>query len=271
MPCVGARSSEAPVGKVRRRSESVRTRRLIAAPTRPTRAVPGGERKSVVVPGLRAGVLRACEDHGYFDGGACPDCGADGRPVLGDDRRTRLSKFLSGALRHFPDDAGLDLDGRGWTEYDALVAAVDANYGWADRESVDAVIATDPKGRFERRGGRVRAAYGHSVDVDLEASEGEVPDRLYHGTAPRNLDAIRDEGLKPMGRQRVHLSATRAAARAVGRRHAPDPAVLVVDVRSMLADGFAIDRRGEDTFTVERVPPEYLDGFDDDRVADDGR
>ena len=226
-----------------------------------------GAHESQDVRAPTGNVIRACDDHGYFDAESCPACGAAGRAVLSEDRRTRLSKFASGALRHFPDDAGVTLDDRGWTGYDAFVDAVTARYDWADRDHVDALVATDPKGRFERADGRVRAAYGHSVDVDLEATGGAVPDRLYHGTAPRNLDAIRAEGLRPMGRRQVHLSGTRAAAREVGSRHAPDPVVLAVDVRALRADGFAVDERGENTYTVARVPPEYVD-VTDGRDAD---
>lgn len=204
-------------------------------------------------------MIRVCDDHGHFDGERCPVCGVEGDRVLEDHRRRRLSKFLSGALRHFPDDAGLSLDDRGWAEYGAVVDAATAKYDWAAPEHVDAVVATDPKGRFERRGSRIRAAYGHSVDVELEPTESSVPDRLYHGTAPRALDTILDEGLKPMSRQSVHLSATVEDARSVGRRHADDPVLLVVDVDAMKRDGFEIDRRGEETFTVDRVPPEYLE------------
>lgn len=69
-------------------------------------------------------MIRFCTDHGYVDGESCPVCDATGHRVLDDERRTRLSKFVSGALRHFPDDAGLSLDGGGWVAYDALVDAV---------------------------------------------------------------------------------------------------------------------------------------------------
>ncbi|WP_433624065.1 RNA 2'-phosphotransferase [Halomicrococcus sp. NG-SE-24] len=213
-----------------------------------------------------------CPEHGYVAGDACPACDERCRRVLSADRRKRLSKFCSGALRHFPDDAGVELDDRGWTDDDALVAAVTERYDWATAEHVDAVVATDPKGRFERSGGRIRAAYGHSVDVTLDADAGlsgtsetdesAVPDELYHGTAPRNLDAIRDEGLRPMGRQEVHLSETREGARAVGRRHADDPAVLAVDAKGLVADGRRVTRRGEGVYATERVPPEYVDRVD---------
>ncbi|WP_254767076.1 RNA 2'-phosphotransferase [Salinilacihabitans rarus] len=202
--------------------------------------------------------IRACDEHGPFEGEACPACESSGSPVLSGQRRRRLSTFLSGALRHFPDDVGLALDDHGWTEYDALVGAAERKYDWARPEHVAAVIATDPKGRFERADGRARAAYGHSVDVALEPTDAPVPDELYHGTAPENLDAIREEGLRPMARRRVHLSGDRETARRVGRRHADDPVVLAVDAAGMLADGRRIAKRGEGTYTTGPVPPRYL-------------
>lgn len=205
--------------------------------------------------------IRRCSDHGYHEG-ECPVCGVEGTHVLNGARRERLSKFCSGALRHFPGDAGIDLDEAGWTDWNAFVAAVEGKYDWGSAEAVAAVVATDPKGRFERdeRDGTsvIRAAYGHSVAVDLDAAETPVPDTLYHGTAPRNVDAIREEGLRPMGRQRVHLSERVEAAREVGARHAGDPVVFVVDAATMTGDGYRIVRRGRATYTTDRVPPEYL-------------
>lgn len=226
--------------------------------------------------------VRRCPAHGFVTGEPCPRCGGETEPVLSAERRTRLSKFLSGALRHFPADAGLSLDRAGWTDWDGLVGAAERQYGWATPEHVRAVVETDPKGRFERGGDRVRAAYGHSVEVDLDASaagggaddadppatDADHPATLYHGTAPRTLDAILTEGLKPMGRQAVHLSPGVAEAREVGARHADDPVVLVVDAAGLRDAGHAVRRRGQVTYTVDRVPPEYLSVADDGRVPD---
>mgnify|MGYP000333181555 CR=1 FL=1 len=203
--------------------------------------------------------VRRCPDHGYADG-ACP-CGAVGDPVISADRRTRLSKFLSGALRHFPADVGLSLDESGWVGWASLVTAATDRYSWADADAVAGVVATDPKGRFERVSGptdRVRAAYGHSVDVTLDGTDDPVPATLYHGTAPRNVDSIREAGLKPMSRQTVHLSESAATAREVGRRHAADPVVFVVDATAMQSDDRRIVKRGTETYTTDRVSPVYL-------------
>lgn len=201
--------------------------------------------------------VRRCPDHGLTDG-ACPDCGARGDAVLSADRRTRLSKFLSGALRHFPEDAGLSMDDSGWVAASAVVAAASDRYDWADADAVTAVVRTDPKGRFERDGGRVRAAYGHSVDVRLEPTDAPVPDRLYHGTAPRHVDAIHEEGLRPMNRQQVHLSGSVETAREVGARHAADPVVFAVDAAGLRRADHRVTKRGRDTYTTDRVPPAYL-------------
>jgi putative RNA 2'-phosphotransferase len=220
-----------------------------------------------------------CPEHGPCEGTDCPVCGRSLEPVLSGSRRRQLSKFVSGALRHFPEDAGLELDNQGWTEFESLVGAVERKYDWADEQALRGVVMTDPKGRFElsavssdaknrdseREAGRpvssddhVRAAYGHSVDVDLESSETPVPDTLYHGTAPRNLDSIFEEGLRPMNRQQVHLSGTVQTAREVGARHSDDPVILAIDAATMLEDGHDITKRGREVFTTEHVPPTYL-------------
>jgi putative RNA 2'-phosphotransferase len=214
--------------------------------------------------------IRDCDAHGVFEGSECPVCDGDGQQVIEGGRRRQLSKFMSGALRHFPDDAGLELDDAGWTSFPALAAAVESNYNWPDREMVAAVLEMDPKGRFEREPGpggksdRVRAAYGHSVDVDIDdGSGGPVPDTLYHGTAPRNVDSIAGDGLRPMNRQQVHLSESVETARDVGNRHADDPVILEVDAVGMQSDGHDIEKRGKATYTTEHVPPRYLSRLDE--------
>lgn len=210
-------------------------------------------------------MLRRCPAHGALDEAWCPTCGHRGDPLLDEEHRTRLSKFLSGALRHFPDDVGLDVDARGWTSQAELIEAALDRYPWATAEHVRAVLSTDPKGRFETREDRVRATYGHSIDVRVDKDEGSIPDRLYHGTAAANRGVILSEGLQPMGRREVHLSGEVETAREVGRRHADEIAVLGVDVEGLREEGIEIQRRSEDVYTCERVPPEHLEVLHVDR------
>lgn len=65
-----------------------------------------------------------------------------------------------------------------------------------------------------------------------------------------------------MGRQEVHLSPDVETARAVGRRHAAEAAVLEVDAGGLRDDGFRISERGPETYTADRVPPAYITRLD---------
>jgi len=202
--------------------------------------------------------LRRCDSHGPFGGSQCPICDTAGTQVLSTPNRTQVSKFLSGALRHFPEDVEIELDDAGWVDLETLVDRTQNKYDWLGHRAVEAIVQTDPKGRFEVDGSRIRAAYGHSVDVDLESGNTPVADVLYHGTSPETLPAIREEGLKPMSRQHVHLSGSVETAREVGRRHTPDPVVLCVDAAAMVDDGKEITKRGHSVYTTSHVPPTYL-------------
>lgn len=198
-----------------------------------------------------------CPDHHYQTDQPCPQCGERLERVLAGSRRRQLSKFMSGALRHFPADAGLSLDGHGWAGVEELIETVADRYEWAGRTAVHAVVAVDPKGRFEHRDGRIRATYGHSVDVKIDRdSDGEtIPATLYHGTAPENLESIEADGLLPMGRQAVHLTDSESEARAVGQRHSDSPVVLRIDTAQLQAENVEISKAGAFIYTVDHVPP----------------
>lgn len=202
--------------------------------------------------------IRTCDDHGAFEGSRCPVCETAGTQVVSVANRTRASTFLSGALRHFPDDVGLDLDAAGWADFETVVQRLLEKYDRLDEQAVEAIVRTDPKGRFEVDDGRIRAAYGHSVEVSLESGDTPVPDVLYHGTTPEALPSIRQQGLRPMSRQHVHLSGSVEAAGEVGRRHASEPVILAVDATAIRADGTEITKRGREVYTTDHVPPKYI-------------
>nr|WP_308602047.1 RNA 2'-phosphotransferase [Massilia sp. Dwa41.01b] len=84
------------------------------------------------------------------------------------------------------------------------------------------------------------------------------PPQLYHGTATRFLDAIREEGLRPGSRHHVHLSPDHATAVEVGARHGK-PVVLRVDAATMHADGLRFYQADNGVWLTESVPPGYLD------------
>lgn len=175
----------------------------------------------------------------------------------------KLSKRLSFLLRHHPEKLGLKLDEEGYTTItvDELAGRMKVS-----PEKIRRVVATDPKDRFDIRNGRIRANFGHSIDVGRKmyerrrpASGSGLPAALYHGTRPSNVDGILREGLVPKGRQYVHLSTSPEWARRVGSRHARRPAILRIDVANALEQGVRMWTAGPATVLSTRVPPGCLE------------
>ena len=176
----------------------------------------------------------------------------------------RLSKAMSYALRHRPEEFGLSLDGRGAVGLGELVDALNARGRWprpVTPDDVAWVVANGTKQRFALEDGRIRARYGHSFSRRVELEEAEPPVVLWHGTSHEAWEAIREEGLQPMGRQTVHLSADRETALAVGARHerGGEPVLLRIDAASARAAGVIFWRGNESTWLAGAVPAKYLE------------
>jgi len=126
-------------------------------------------------------------------------------------------------------------------------------------DEIRAVVRENDKQRFSFSEDelKIRANYGHSVAIDLGYSPLKPPDVLYHGTAERNLKAIRTDGLKKLNRQYVHLSPTFDTAISVGQRYGK-PIVLEVLSGLMYSDRYEFFITESDIWLTEYVPPEYL-------------
>lgn len=171
----------------------------------------------------------------------------------------RTSKHLSLVLRHRPDTVGLVLDPHGWVGVEVLLAALAAHGRVLSRDDLARIVAESDKQRFEwdRRGDRVRARQGHSVEVDLGLDPREPPPVLFHGTPRRALEAILAQGLDRRQRHHVHLSADPQVAAAVGARRGAS-VVLRVDAAGLHRDGHVFRCSTNGVWLVDTVPPSYL-------------
>ena len=176
------------------------------------------------------------------------------------DEIVRTSKFLSLILRHKPDTIGLTLDENGWADVDTLIRLAGQRGRRLSRSLLERVVAENDKQRFafspDRR--RIRASQGHSVEVDLALPPAEPPEFLYHGTASRFVDSIRENGLLPGNRQHVHLSLDVETATKVGSRHGR-PVILVVRARELWTTGHAFYLSANNVWLTDSVPVDYLD------------
>jgi putative RNA 2'-phosphotransferase len=175
------------------------------------------------------------------------------------DKHTRTSKFMSLVLRHKPEVAGVRLDANGYVVVETLLRALHRNGHKIDRKSLDELVETNDKKRFayDETGTLIRAVQGHSREVDLGYAPATPPDVLFHGTVDRFLASIRSEGLKPRGRQFVHLSGDHDTAVAVGQRRGK-PVILTIDTAAMHRQGHVFYLASNGVWLTEAVPPGFI-------------
>ena len=171
----------------------------------------------------------------------------------------KTSKFLSLILRHEPERAGLKLGEAGWVGVDELLQAVNSHGVTLTLDQLKHIVATSDKKRFafSDDGQRIRASQGHSIEVDLQYPPQTPPENLYHGTATRFLDGIRQHGLQKMERHDVHLSAETKVTVQVGRRHGR-PALLTIRAGDMHRAGFVFRCSANGVWLVDHVPPQFI-------------
>ena len=179
-----------------------------------------------------------------------------------DKKYKNLSKAISHALRHAPSLYGVILEDEGWTDVDqVLIGIYRARHlkELPDRKDVEFIITNSEKQRFELKGDKIRALYGHSVEQNIAMVSSEPPQLLYHGTSPNVVEAIRSEGLKPMKRQYVHLSSDEKTAILVGKRKNRQPVILKIQALQAHESGVYFYDRNDKIWLVETIPPKYIE------------
>lgn len=180
---------------------------------------------------------------------------------MDEEKKGRISKLLSHALRHVPDALAITLDGSGFADVERVLAGLATKGFTIDAEDLEEIVATSDKQRFALSpdGLRIRANQGHSVNIDLGLAALAPPPVLFHGTVDRFLDAIQGEGLTRRGRTHVHLSLDEETARSVAGRRLGNIVILRVRAEEMHATGYAFYRSANGVWLTDHVPPSFLD------------
>jgi putative RNA 2'-phosphotransferase len=177
---------------------------------------------------------------------------------LDEKERVKLSKTMSYILRHRPERFDILLDPEGFAPLEEVLEAVRSQRPGVTKQDMADVVAMDEKGRFEIMEDDIRACYGHSIDGRIEYDPVTPPEVLFHGTPRRALSVIREEGLRPMNRQYVHLTVRRDFAVTVGKRRDKEPAVLTVQAARAHEAGFRFYKANENFFLADEVPPQFI-------------
>ncbi len=162
-------------------------------------------------------------------------------------------------LRHKPEEIGITLDNAGWVLVSKLLAACNRQGFSITQQELEEVVCTSDKQRFAFSDDRlmIRANQGHSIAVKLDYQVLAPPEVLYHGTATRFLDSIKEQGLLKGKRQHVHLSSDEATAINVGSRHGK-PVVLLLESMQMHKAGFVFYKSENGVWLTDHVPTAFI-------------
>ncbi|KPL00295.1 MAG: hypothetical protein AMJ90_08440 [candidate division Zixibacteria bacterium SM23_73_2] len=178
--------------------------------------------------------------------------------MLNKKQQVSVSKFMSLILRHKTKDFGLEFDSYGFVSVEDLKKVLKRRYPDITPSQIELVVKNCPKQRFEIKEDKIRARYGHSLNIELDQRPKRPPQYLFHGTSPSMVKKIKNEGLKPMRRQYVHLSKTIKQADEVGKRRSEKPAVFKIFAYEAFKKGIEFYDMGEVVLT-EKIPPQFLE------------
>jgi len=206
-------------------------------------------------------MLSECEEHGYYRGEACPICNKEGKFLMNEKELNSLSRILAGALRHFPEKFGLMMDGKGWVDILLLIEAIGigrSGFNWLKPHHIEALVLTDPRGRYQIDGGMIRATYGHTIDVNLDDLPIAEIDEFFYPVTEEEIDIILEGGLHPIDRKKVHLSGTIEKAIEAGNVRTDNPLILKIDGKKAKKAGLKIYQAGKDVFITDAIDAKFI-------------
>jgi putative RNA 2'-phosphotransferase len=176
----------------------------------------------------------------------------------------RITRSLAYMLRHQPEEFGLTLDPHGFGELTDVVRALCERLEEPVAASdVEEAIRAGDRPRYEIKGTRIRALYGHSIEVE-PGEPSKPPEFLYVGIPARDAARAQRFGLSGGRRRFLHLALTQDDAREAGRRAAREYTVLRVFALDAWEEGVDFfDRKS--LFLARTVPTEFLEVIESGR------
>jgi putative RNA 2'-phosphotransferase len=135
----------------------------------------------------------------------------------------------------------------------------ESEFASVSKADIERMIANSSKVRHQLEGERIRAIYGHSIPGKVARQLGSPPDELFHGTIEKYVGAIRQEGLRPMSRQYVHLSCVPEVARAVAKRKGDAVVILKILAAAACKNGINFYQGDERVWLADSIPAEWIE------------
>ena len=205
-------------------------------------------------------MIRECEEHGYFRDERCPYCGEEGKFIMSDYEVEKIGRTLAAILRH--GKFGLEMDAQGNVSLRDVMAKIrerNPRMNWLRSRHIEALVDTDPKGRYVISGGKIRATYGHTIPLDIRLDCENIPDELFYPATQEEAELILESGIFPSDRAMVHLSRGYRDAVRAGSVRTEDPVILVIDTGVCMELGSDIGRAAKTVYLCRSVPADAID------------
>lgn len=205
-------------------------------------------------------MIRECEEHGYFRNERCPYCGEEGKFIMSDFEVEKIGRTLAAILRH--GKFGLDMDAQRNVSLKDVMAKIrerNPRMNWLRARHIEALVETDPKGRYVISNGKIRATYGHTIPLDIRLDCEDIPDELFYPATPEEAEIILESGIFPSDRAMVHLSRGYRDAVRAGSVRTEDPVILVIDTGVCMELGSDIGRAAKTVYLCRSVPADAID------------
>jgi putative RNA 2'-phosphotransferase len=169
----------------------------------------------------------------------------------------RITRSLAFMLRHQPEQFDLELDSQGWADVGEVVRALNERLGeQVSEDDLRGAVTAGDRVRYEIRGDRIRALYGHSIPVE-PGPPSKPPELLYVGIPAQDVERARRFGLRGGRRRFLHLALTENDAAEGGKRGSRDYTVLTVRALEAWEEGVNFFDR-QSLWLAEEVPTHFL-------------
>lgn len=171
----------------------------------------------------------------------------------------KLANFLSYILERRPDEFGLLPDNQGYVKIKSLLSAVNEEEGfkYVRRFHIDDIISSLPDSRIEIKEPLIRGKNFGNLPKQVIAVN--PPKLLYTCVREKAYHFVLENGIHPVGGEKVLLSLTKELAEKIGKRFDPSPILLTVHVLKAMDAGITFHSLGE-LYCSDIIPPSCFTG-----------
>ena len=165
----------------------------------------------------------------------------------------KLADFILYILERRPDELGLLPDAQGFIKIKSLIHAVNEEEGfkYVRPFHVDDIMAALPGFQIEVRDSFIRAK--NRDNLPKQTVSDNPPKLLYTCIRKKAHTFVLDNGIHPLGNEKVVLSSSIDMAERIGKRFDPSPVLLTVHTRKSTDAGVVFYSSG-DLFFSEIIP-----------------